>query len=89
MSSIPIWNYALGLMAAATALYIFIFYDALNARSGAWIAMDVWVALAGILLLLMASRRVLGPALAIIAIVFLGYFVSRLFYSQAIFKRFC
>lgn len=73
MSSIPIWNYALGLMAAATALYIFIFYDALNARSGAWIAMDVWVALAGILLLLMASRRVLGPALAIIAIVFLGY----------------
>ena len=73
MSSIPIWNYVLGLMAAATALYIFIFYDALNARSGAWIAMDVWVALAGILLLLMASRRVLGPALAIIAIVFLGY----------------
>lgn len=73
MSSIPIWNYALSLMAAATALYIFIFYDALNARSGAWIQMDVWVALAGILLLLMASRRVLGPALAIIAILFLGY----------------
>lgn len=73
MSSIPIWNYALGMIAAATSLYIFIFYDALNARSGAWIPMDVWVALLGILLLLMASRRVLGPALAIIAILFLGY----------------
>ncbi|PNK60125.1 TRAP transporter permease [Psychrobacter sp. FDAARGOS_221] len=73
MSSIPIWNYALGLIAAATSLYIFIFYDALNARSGAWIPMDVWVAIAGIVLLLMASRRALGPALAIIAIAFLAY----------------
>lgn len=73
MSSIPVWNYALGLIAAATSLYIFFFYNDLNARSGAWLPMDVWVALAGIVLLLMASRRALGAALGIIAIVFLAY----------------
>ncbi|WP_019672926.1 TRAP transporter permease [Psychrobacter lutiphocae] len=73
MSSIPLWNYALAIVAAVTSLYIFIFYDALNARSGAWLPIDVWAAIVGIILLLMASRRALGPALAIIAIIFLGY----------------
>lgn len=73
MSSIPIWNYALAIAAAGTSLYIFIFYNELNSRSGAWLPVDVYVAIAGIILLLMASRRALGPALAIIAIAFLGY----------------
>lgn len=73
MSSIPIWNFFLAPAAAFTALYVFIYYNDLNARSGAWIPMDVWVAIAGIILLLMASRRALGPALAVIAIIFLVY----------------
>ena len=73
MTSIPIWNYILAPLAAASALYIVVFYDALNFRSGAWLPMDVWAAVAGIILLLMASRRSLGPALAIIAIGFLAY----------------
>ncbi len=73
MTSIPIWNYILATLAAASALYIVVFYDALNFRSGAWLPMDVWAAVAGIILLLMASRRSLGPALAIIAIGFLAY----------------
>ncbi|MDO5768205.1 MAG: TRAP transporter permease [Psychrobacter sp.] len=73
MVSIPLWNYGLAIAGGATALYIFIFYDALNARSGAWLPIDVWAAIAGIILLLMASRRALGPALAVIALVFLAY----------------
>ncbi|PIE46785.1 MAG: C4-dicarboxylate ABC transporter [Gammaproteobacteria bacterium] len=73
MSSIPFWNYILAVFGSLSALYIFIFYDELNARSGAWLSIDVWAAIAGIVLLLMASRRALGPALAIIAIIFLGY----------------
>ncbi len=73
MSNIPWWNYIIAPIAGLSALYIFIFYDELNARSGAWLEMDVWAAMAGIVLLLMASRRALGPALAVIAICFLGY----------------
>lgn len=73
MTSIPFWNYLLAPVGAVSALYIFLFYDELNARSGAWIPMDVWAAIAGIVLLLMASRRALGPALAVIALCFLGY----------------
>lgn len=73
MSSIPIWNYVLAPIAALSALYIFFFYNDLNARSGAWLPTDVWAAIIGIVLLLMASRRSLGPALAIIALAFLAY----------------
>lgn len=35
MSSIPFWNYLLAPIAGLSALYIFIYYDALNARAGA------------------------------------------------------
>lgn len=73
MSSIPFWNFILAPLAGLSALYIFFYYDALNARSGSWIQLDIWAGIAGIVLLLMASRRALGPALAIIALCFLGY----------------
>lgn len=73
MSSIPFWNYLLAPAGALAALYVFIFYNDLNARSGDWLLIDKWAAIAGIILLLMASRRALGPALAIIALMFLGY----------------
>ncbi len=73
MSSIPFWNYILAPLAGLSALYIFFYYDALNARAGRWIELDIWAGIAGIVLLLMASRRALGPALAVIATCFLGY----------------
>ncbi len=73
MSTIPWFNFPIGIASVIGALYIFINYDALNARSGAWSHLDVIMGLVSIFLLLKAARRSLGMALPIIAIVFLLY----------------
>ncbi len=73
MHTIPFWNYFIAPAAALTSLYIFFNYDALNARSGDWSQLDVVAAIAGMILLIKAARRVLGLALPVIAILFLLY----------------
>ena len=73
MSSIPWYNFPIAIMAVIGALYIFINYDALNARSGAWSPLDVAMGIGSIFLLLKAARRSLGMALPIIAMVFIAY----------------
>jgi len=73
MSSIPWYNFPIGISAVIGALYIYINYDALNARSGAWSPLDVAMGIASIILLLKAARRTLGMALPIISGVFLMY----------------
>jgi len=73
MSSIPWYNFPLAIMAVIGALYIFINYDALNARSGAWSPLDVAMGIGSIFLLLKAARRSLGMALPIIALIFIAY----------------
>ncbi len=72
-STICWWDFVLGITAALGALYIFFNYDALNARSGAWSQLDVIMGIISIILIIEASRRVLGLALGIIALVFLSY----------------
>ncbi len=67
------WDIILGLVAAVGALYIFYNYDALNARSGDWSQLDIIMGIVSIILIIEASRRVLGMALGIIAVVFLVY----------------
>ena len=72
---VPLIDWLLGLTAAFCAGYIVLNYDALAERSGvpsAWNP-DLMVALVGLLLLLEAARRALGPALAIIATIMLVY----------------
>ena len=73
MSSIPWYNFPIGISAVIGALYIYINYDALNARSGAWSPLDVAMGIASIILLLKAARRTLGMALPVIAGIFLAY----------------
>jgi TRAP transporter 4TM/12TM fusion protein len=73
IGKIPLYDFVIGIFAVIGALYIFINYDALNARSGAWSSLDVSIGIATMLLLLEATRRVLGIALPIIAIIFLIY----------------
>jgi TRAP transporter 4TM/12TM fusion protein len=73
MSTIPWFNFLIGPAAVAGALYIFVNYDALNARSGAWSPLDVAMGIMTIVLLLKASRRALGLALPVIAAVFILY----------------
>ena len=70
---IPPWEWAMALIGAASALYLYVFYDAISNRVGAPILQDYVVAVIGLLLLLEATRRALGPALMIVATVFLAY----------------
>lgn len=70
---VPLGDIALGLIGTAVASYLFIMYEQLAQRPGNLTTMDFVVACIGIPLLLEAARRALGPALAVIAIVFLAY----------------
>ena len=70
---VPLLDVALGLVAAASAAYLFIFYQDLAQRPGSLTTADLVTACIGIPLLLEATRRALGPPLAIIALIFLIY----------------
>lgn len=70
---VPLGDIALGLVAAGAAAYLFVMYEALAQRPGNLTTSDLVTACIGIPLLLEATRRALGPALAVIALVFLGY----------------
>ena len=70
---VPLFDIALGLVAAATAAYLFVFYEQLAQRPGNLTTADLVTACIGIPLLLEATRRALGPALAVIALIFLVY----------------
>ncbi|WP_246237314.1 TRAP transporter permease [Halovulum dunhuangense] len=67
------WEWALAIIGAGTCLYLFFFSDAISSRVGAPILSDFVVAAMGLLILLEAARRSLGPALMIVATVFLVY----------------
>jgi TRAP transporter 4TM/12TM fusion protein len=70
---IPVFDYILAIVAAFTALYIAIDYGGITMRYGAPITRDIVIGIALTVLLLEASRRVIGPALPIIAMLFCGY----------------
>ncbi|MEM9683769.1 MAG: TRAP transporter fused permease subunit, partial [Pseudomonadota bacterium] len=70
---IPALDIVFAIVGAIAALYLFIFYREISDRVGAPITQDFVVAIIGMLLLLEATRRALGPALMIVAIVFLVY----------------
>jgi len=70
---IPVFDYLIAIVGCVSALYIAIDYVGVTARYGAPIARDLLFGGALVLLLLEASRRVIGPALPIIAAVFMAY----------------
>ncbi len=72
---VPIWEWALAVVGALAALYLFVYYREISGRVGAPIMQDFVVAVIGLMLLLEATRRALGPALMIVASVFLIYTV--------------
>ncbi|PAU64941.1 C4-dicarboxylate ABC transporter [Pseudomonas sp. PIC25] len=73
---VPLLDIALGLVACAAAAYLFLAYEQLAQRPGNLTTLDLITACVGIPLLLEATRRALGPALAVIALVFLVYSVA-------------
>ncbi|MFC0267641.1 TRAP transporter permease [Kushneria aurantia] len=70
---VPLPDWAMALVGAFCALYLYLFYDQLANRPGNPITQDVVVGIVGIVLLLEGTRRALGPPLTIVALVFLGY----------------
>ena len=70
---IPVWEWGLALVGAATAAYLYVFYAQISDRVGAPNMQDFVVAVFGIMILLEATRRALGPALMVVAGVFLVY----------------
>lgn len=70
---IPIQDWVLALVGAFCALYLFLFYEALSGRPGNPTTFDIVVAVVGLVILLEATRRALGPPLMVVAMVFLGY----------------
>ncbi len=70
---IPLQDWLLAALAAFCGGYIFLFYGELAERPGAPIARDVVIGAVGLLLLLEATRRTLGPPLTIVAAVFILY----------------
>ncbi|MBK1874162.1 MULTISPECIES: TRAP transporter permease [Marinobacter] len=72
-NKVPIYDWLLALAAAGTASYLYVFYDQLASRPGSPNTQDLVVALAGLVLLLEATRRALGLPLTIVAGVFIIY----------------
>lgn len=70
---IPALDWLLALAGSFSAAYIYLFYTELAGRSGAPTTPDIVVSVVGMLLLLEATRRALGPPLMVVAAVFLLY----------------
>jgi TRAP transporter 4TM/12TM fusion protein len=70
---VPVADWVLALVGAFCAGYLFWFYRELATRPGQPTSMDVWSAAIGVLLLLEATRRVLGLPMVVVAVVFLTY----------------
>ncbi|MEJ2638912.1 MAG: TRAP transporter permease [Desulfosarcinaceae bacterium] len=70
---IPLLDIAIGVLAAISALYIALDYQGLTTRYGAPIFRDLFFGIVLTILLLEAARRVIGPALSVIASVFIFY----------------
>jgi TRAP transporter 4TM/12TM fusion protein len=70
---IPIFDYAISIIAALAAVYIAIDYDGLTTRYGDPIIRDLIIGGILVVLLLEAARRVIGPALPAIATLFILY----------------
>ncbi|MGF1475717.1 MAG: TRAP transporter permease [Geminicoccaceae bacterium] len=70
---IPLQDWVLAIVGSFAAAYLYLFYEGISQRPGAPITQDVIIAVIGMVLLLEATRRTLGPPLMIVAIVFLAY----------------
>jgi TRAP transporter 4TM/12TM fusion protein len=70
---IPVQDWVVALIGAFCAAYLFIFYAGLAERSGDPTQLDLIVAVVGLVVLLEATRRALGPPLMIVAAVFIIY----------------
>ncbi len=66
-------DYTLAICAALASLYIAIDYVGISGRMGSPITRDIVIGIILVILLLEAARRSLGPALSVVAVVFILY----------------
>ena len=72
-SYIPIQDWVLAIVASLSSAYIYLFYEGLSERPGDPTNLDLVVAVIGLVLLLEATRRALGPPLMVVASIFILY----------------
>ena len=72
-SSASLLDILLAVAASSACLYLLVFRNDLASRMGAPTVTDIIVAVVGMLALLEATRRTLGPPLVIVAVVFLTF----------------
>jgi len=70
---IPLYDWLLGIIGVLAVLYIMLDWTGISMRAGIPIFRDVFISVILILLVLEAARRIIGPALSIIAILFTIY----------------
>jgi len=70
---IPVQDWVMALVAAFCAAYLYIFYVELADRPGLPTRLDLIVSVVGLIMLLEATRRALGPPLMVVATVFIIY----------------
>ncbi len=83
---IPWYDWVLGFVGVAAALYLPVFKDAIADRPGLWTTTDLVVSAFGLVVLLIATYRALGLPLVVVASVFMLYvfFGDRPFLPDAI-----
>ena len=73
---IPAMDYGLAVSGVLASLYIVLDYEGIAMRAGVPTVRDVIIGSILVILLLEATRRIIGPALPIIALLFTGYAFS-------------
>ncbi len=72
-ANVPWFDWLLAVAGAAAGTYFLFFYAELATRPGQPNLQDIVVACIGLVMLLEATRRAVGPPMMVLAIVFLGY----------------
>jgi TRAP transporter 4TM/12TM fusion protein len=70
---VPLYDWICGALAITATLYLLYFYSDIALRPGLPTTADVVVSVIGVVLLVEAARRAVGPALAVIASIMLAY----------------
>jgi len=70
---IPLYDWILGILSVVVVLYIILDWTAISMRAGRPIIRDIVFSVILILLVMEAARRIIGPALSIIAVLFTIY----------------
>lgn len=81
---IPVQDWILGLVGAFCSAYLYIFYEQMANRPGNPNQADLIIAVVGLILLLEATRRALGPPLMVVATVFIIYTFGGQFMPEVI-----